>query len=83
MQPPSPAMDQFIGGAEIHLQKRRKFSRRQVLFRRRLLDQVEKTQKSVLSQRLVVLEKVLGTTAEMWVYMQAEYDLWQARRKAA
>ncbi len=31
----------------------------------------------------IVLEKVLGTTAEMWVRMQAEYDLWEARQKAA
>lgn len=31
----------------------------------------------------LILEEVLGTTAEMWVRMQAEYDLWQARQKAA
>lgn len=31
----------------------------------------------------IVLEEVLGTTAEMWVRMQAEYDLWEARKKAA
>lgn len=31
----------------------------------------------------IVLEKVLGTTAEMWERMQAEYDLWEARQKAA
>ncbi len=30
----------------------------------------------------IILEKVLGTTAEMWVRMQAEYDLWEARKKA-
>ena len=29
----------------------------------------------------IVLETVLGTTAEMWVRMQAEYDLWEARQK--
>lgn len=29
------------------------------------------------------LESVLGTSAEMWVRMQAEYDLWEARRQAA
>jgi antitoxin HigA-1 len=27
------------------------------------------------------LERVLGTTAEMWVTMQAAYDLWLARQK--
>ena len=31
----------------------------------------------------LVLEKVLGTSAEMWVRMQADFDLWEARRKAA
>ncbi len=31
----------------------------------------------------IKLESVLGTTAEMWVRMQAEYDLWEARQKAA
>ena len=27
----------------------------------------------------IVLESVPGTSAEMWVRMQAEYDLWEAR----
>ena len=31
----------------------------------------------------LVLEKVLKTSAEMWVRMQAEYDLWEARQRAA
>lgn len=31
----------------------------------------------------IVLETELGTSAEMWVRMQAEYDLWEARLKAA
>jgi addiction module HigA family antidote len=26
------------------------------------------------------LEAALGTSAEMWVQMQADHDLWQARR---
>ena len=30
----------------------------------------------------IELEEVLGTTAEMWVRMQAEFDLWQARQQA-
>jgi addiction module HigA family antidote len=30
----------------------------------------------------LVLEEVLGTTAEMWVRMQADYDLWRARNAA-
>lgn len=28
-------------------------------------------------------QALLGTTAEMWVRIQAEYDLWIARKKAA
>ena len=31
----------------------------------------------------LVLEKKLKTSAEMWVRMQAEYDLWEARQGAA
>jgi addiction module HigA family antidote len=31
----------------------------------------------------IVLEAVLETSAEMWVRMQAEYDLWEARQEVA
>ncbi len=31
----------------------------------------------------ITLESVLGTSAAMLVRMQAEYDLWEARQKAA
>ena len=31
----------------------------------------------------IVLESVLDTSAEMWVRMQAEYDLWEARQQVA
>lgn len=31
----------------------------------------------------IVLESAIGTSAEMWVRMQAEYDLWEARSKVA
>ncbi|MYH69207.1 MAG: HigA family addiction module antidote protein [Gammaproteobacteria bacterium] len=31
----------------------------------------------------IALESALGTSAEMWVRMQAEYDLWEARLKVA
>ncbi|MFL6871034.1 MAG: HigA family addiction module antitoxin [Candidatus Azotimanducaceae bacterium] len=31
----------------------------------------------------IVLESVLGTSAEMWVRMQAEYGLWEARQDVA
>jgi plasmid maintenance system antidote protein VapI len=29
------------------------------------------------------LEAALGTTAEMWMNIQSQFDLWQARQKAA
>jgi len=31
----------------------------------------------------ITLESVLGTSAEMWVRMQADYDLWEARQRVA
>jgi addiction module HigA family antidote len=31
----------------------------------------------------IVLESVLDTSAEMWVRMQAEHDLWEARQEVA
>ena len=31
----------------------------------------------------LLLEEVLGTTTEMWLRMQAEYDLFETRREAA
>ena len=31
----------------------------------------------------IALKSALGTSAEMWVRMQAEYDLWEARLKVA
>lgn len=29
------------------------------------------------------LSEVIGTTAELWTRMQADYDLWKARKKRA
>ena len=31
----------------------------------------------------IVLESVLGTSAELWVRLQSEYDLWEARQEVA
>ena len=36
-----------------------------------------------ISPIAIVLESALGTSAEMWVRMQAEYDLWEARQEVA
>ena len=37
--------------------------------------------RAMSSSFAIVLEAVLGTTAEIWVRMQAEYDLWEARER--
>ena len=49
----------------------------------RKINEIVNGKRSVSPEFAIVLEKVLGTTAEMWVRIQAEYDLWIARRKAA
>jgi addiction module HigA family antidote len=49
----------------------------------RKINEIVNGKRSISPQFAIQLEKVLGTTAEMWVHMQAEYDLWQARRKVA
>lgn len=36
---------------------------------------------SISADMALRLEAGLGTTASMWVGMQADYDLWQARQK--
>ncbi|MDH3690342.1 MAG: HigA family addiction module antitoxin [Gammaproteobacteria bacterium] len=35
----------------------------------------------VSAEMALRLSKALGTSAEMWVSMQAAYDLWEARQK--
>jgi addiction module HigA family antidote len=49
----------------------------------RKINEIVNGKRSISPQFAIQLEKVLGATAEMWVRMQAEYDLWQARKKAA
>ncbi len=49
----------------------------------RKINEIINSKRGVSAAFAIVLEKVLGTTAEMWVRMQAEYDLWEARKKAA
>lgn len=49
----------------------------------RKINEIINGKRGISPQFSIVLEKVLGTTAEMWARMQAEYDLWQARQKAA
>ena len=49
----------------------------------RKINEIVNAKRSISPEFALVLEKVLGTTAEMWVRMQADYDLWQARQRAA
>jgi antitoxin HigA-1 len=49
----------------------------------RKINEIVNGKRSISPEFALVLEKVLGTTAEMWVRMQAEYDLWVARERAA
>jgi antitoxin HigA-1 len=48
----------------------------------RKINEIVNGRRGVSPEFALVLEEVLGTTAEMWVRMQADYDLWEARRAA-
>ena len=49
----------------------------------RKINEIVNGKRGISPSFAITLESVLGTSAEMWVRMQAEYDLWEARRKAA
>ncbi|MEK6774209.1 MAG: HigA family addiction module antitoxin [Bdellovibrionota bacterium] len=49
----------------------------------RKINEIVNGKRSLSPEFALTLEKVIGTTAEMWVRIQAEYDLWVARKKAA
>jgi len=49
----------------------------------RKINEIVNGKRAISPEFAITLEKVLGTTAEMWVRIQAEYDLWVARKKAA
>jgi len=49
----------------------------------RKINEIVNGKRAISPSFAIVLERVLETTAEMWVRMQAEYDLWEARQKAA
>ena len=49
----------------------------------RKINEIVNGKRGISPEFAIVLEKVLGTSAEMWVRMQADYDLWVARREAA
>lgn len=47
------------------------------------INEIVNAKRSISPSFALDLERVLGTSAEMWVRMQAEYDLWVVRDKAA
>ncbi|MBY0384410.1 HigA family addiction module antidote protein [bacterium] len=49
----------------------------------RKINEIVNGKRSVSPDFALVLENVLGTSAEMWVRIQAEYDLWMARKRVA
>lgn len=49
----------------------------------RKINEIVNGKRGISASFALVLESVLGTSAEMWVRMQAEYDLAEARRRAA
>ena len=49
----------------------------------RKINEIVNGKRAISPSFAIVLEKEIGTSAEMWVRMQAEYDLWEARVKAA
>jgi addiction module HigA family antidote len=48
----------------------------------RKINEIVNGKRAISAEFAIVLENVLGTSAEMWVRMQAEYDLWEARQVA-
>lgn len=49
----------------------------------RKINEIVNGKRGISPSFAITLEEKLGTTAEMWVRMQAEYDLWEARQKVA
>ena len=49
----------------------------------RKINEIVNEKRAISPSFAIVLESVLNTSAEMWVRMQAEYNLWEARQKVA
>ena len=49
----------------------------------RKINEIVNGKRGISASFAITLEGVLGATAEMWVRMQAEYDLWEARHEVA
>lgn len=49
----------------------------------RKINEIVNGKRGISPEFAIILEEVLGTSAEMWVRMQADYDLWAARQQVA
>jgi addiction module HigA family antidote len=49
----------------------------------RKINEIVNGKRGISPQFAIELEDAIGTSAEMWVKMQAEYDLWLARQSVA
>jgi len=49
----------------------------------RKINEIVNGKRGISPSFAITLESVLDTSAQMWVRMQAEYDLWEARKKVA
>ena len=49
----------------------------------RKINEIVNGKRGISAAFAITLEDVLKTSAEMWVRMQAEYDLWEARKNVA
>jgi addiction module HigA family antidote len=47
----------------------------------RKINEIVNLKRSISPEFAIVLEFAIGTSASMWVRIQAEYDLWEARKK--
>ena len=48
----------------------------------RKINDIVNQKRGISPEFAITLEEVLGTSAEMWVRMQADFDLWRARQVA-
>ena len=48
----------------------------------RKVNEIVNGKRAVTPEFAIALERTIGTSAEMWVRMQAEYDLYVARHKS-
>lgn len=51
--------------------------------RPRKINEIANGKRGISAEFALILERVLGTAAQMWARMQAEYDVWEAKQKEA